>query len=682
MATEENENLEDIQHELQELAGLDGINDDIDNDDDFITLLLAETLPSIPALRNNVPEVRDAKASFVYNFFQTNEKEVIINDQNVIDVSLSTDSEIFFEKKNDRIPRFVKISFKPPSKFDRIKTLRNASLVSRNLDKIIVEGGVNNNEFSSFELTDTEKDTHLYNLMNSSAFLVKTVPDEGSPADAYKDLQDAFSDEKLTGTEKGLVSSALKGIQSKGYRLAPSDIPEDIAATANDLVSRQNFSLQINNLVFDQIIESATRIPDGIFQDEFRAVDPIAKKRSSRARLRKSNHSETELVYAQRAPYIDAKPVTPSGMNGPRDLSDSSIRLANKKSLRPNYDRFPKISHTGYLIKKLEVLSDGTHADRGFLVYDNPDALNIIDKNVRYGGVYVYSIRSIYLVETIAETVVEEDHALDNLCMVRTLISSEGSLASVECIENEPPPPPQNLRISFDRRSRQPFITWQFPVTTQRDVKRFQVFKRLSVYEPFMLITEYDFDNSTIRTNTTERALKSRLHRFETPRISFLDDTWESGQEPIYAVACVDAHGMSSNLSAQIRFKYDSRLNKVINTLASYPNAPKPYPNLLLNNDTFDDAIKVSGYERMRVYFDPEYYKVFKNISTSGTTNSTLEDDQNFLRINQDKETYKIHILNVDLQKDKTVGVKIGDFSGSPLEGASPAEFDIDGINL
>ena len=45
-----------------------------------------------------------------------------------------------------------------------------------------------------------------------------------------------------------------------------------------------------------------------------------------------------------------------------------------------------------------------------------------------------------------------------------------------------------------------------------------------------------------------------------------------------------------------------------------------------------------------------------------------------FLRVNPDKETYKIHMINLDLQKDKIVGIKIADKSGSPLD-ASAAQF-------
>jgi hypothetical protein len=80
----------------------------------------------------------------------------------------------------------------------------------------------------------------------------------------------------------------------------------------------------------------------------------------------------------------------------------------------------------------------------------------------------------------------------------------------------------------------------------------------------------------------------------------------------------------------------------------------------------------------MRVYFDPEYYKVTKNVSGPGT----VEQDQNFISIDKDNDTYKIHILNLDLQKDKILNVRIGDFSGSPLSAVGKSTFSFTTIDL
>jgi len=65
----------------------------------------------------------------------------------------------------------------------------------------------------------------------------------------------------------------------------------------------------------------------------------------------------------------------------------------------------------------------------------------------------------------------------------------------------------------------------------------------------------------------------------------------------------------------------------------------------------------------MRVYLDPEYYKVTKYINED----PNREKDLDFLRINPDKDTYQIHMINIDNHKDKILNIRIADFSGDPV---------------
>jgi len=642
----------DVQYETQEKSGITIPTLEksaIQGGDERLAL---DSYPTVPAFRVNVPEISEAKAKFVYNFFTANEREIIDNSSRVLDVSVSRDDEIFFELNNDRKPRYVTLSFKPPKKNKLIQELRNSRIVSQNIDKILIEGGVTNEDFVSFEIVDSQKEKSLYDMLDGSIFITQTGTRKDSPQDSYNKLLEAQSDEKLTGEEKKLISSALRGIQSKGYRVAPGDTSAESAENADDLTARQNFSIQANKLVFDQIVDAATRIPDSLFQDEFFAIKDYAKKASSYALKRNSSNKETERSYTTRATVLSSVPVA------------SSFGFTSDPSkILKSFQDYPIIKHAGYLINKLEILENDTYEKRGTLIADNPDGLYIVDENVRYGGLYVYEIRSIYYVKMIAEERDEEDSSLDDVSVVEVLISSEGKMTGVHCIEEVPPPPPENIKITFDYKTRKPRINWQFPVNPQRDIKRFQIFKRMTVREPFTLIAEYDFDNSTIRSTVAEIAPDDRLYRFANPKIFYVDNEWKSGETPIYAVACVDAHGLSSNLSTQMKFIYDNRRNKVKNEMISFPNAPKPYPNILINKDSFDDAMKVSGYDRMRVYFDPEYYKVTKNINK----NPNREKDLDFLRIDPDKDTYQIHMINIDNHKDKILNVRISDLSGDPI---------------
>lgn len=644
--------ITNTQYQAQELSGLEASirNSPFLNREDNVVVV--DSFPSVPAFRVNVPEISKIKTKFIYNYFTANEREVINNPRSVLDVSVSRDEEIFFQLNNDKKPRYVTISFKPPVKFSSIGELRNSKIVTQNIDKILVEGGVSNSDYASFEIVDSLKEKHLYSLLDASMFFTEVEDPKNSPQDNYKKLLEAQEDGTLTGKEKKFLASALQGLQSKGFRMSRTDITEDVAQTADDLVSRQNFSIQANKLVFDQIVESAIRIPDSVFQDEFKLAKSYALKSRESSIKRNYANSTSESVYSTATSTISSQPVA-SIFGKTKDASKFKEFL----------NSFPIIKHAGYLINKLEVLQDGTYEPKGQLVTDNPDGLYIIDENVRYGGIYVYEIKSIYYVKMIAEER-NENTSLDDLSVVEILIASEGKLSSVHCIEHLPPPPPSSIRITFEQKTKKPRLSWQFPVNPQRDIKRFQIFKRQNINLPFTLIAEYDFDNSTIKSSVAEIASRDQLYTLPYPKISFIDNTWKDGETPIYTVACVDAHGLSSNYGTQIKFSYDKRLNKVKNTIISNPNAPKPYPNIFINKDSFEDAIKVSGYERMRVYLDPEYYKVTKYIDKD----PNKESDLNFLRIDPAQDTYKIHMINLDNHKDKILNIRIADFSGDPLK--------------
>ena len=68
----------------------------------------------------------------------------------------------------------------------------------------------------------------------------------------------------------------------------------------------------------------------------------------------------------------------------------------------------------------------------------------------------------------------------------------------------------------------------------------------------------------------------------------------------------------------------------------------------------------------MHVFFDPEYYRIFKNNSKNQKKNSFREQDLELIAVNPDLDTYSIQILNIDNQKENTVNIKIEDRSTIP----------------
>ena len=89
----------------------------------------------------------------------------------------------------------------------------------------------------------------------------------------------------------------------------------------------------------------------------------------------------------------------------------------------------------------------------------------------------------------------------DNPVIIKSLISSRASrLDKVKCIERVPPPPPADIEFYMGLYPEENGAHVELPTNPQRDIKRFQIFRRSSVDDPFELLVEYDFDDSEIPT--------------------------------------------------------------------------------------------------------------------------------------------------------------------------------------
>jgi hypothetical protein len=138
--------------------------------------------------------------------------------------------------------------------------------------------------------------------------------------------------------------------------------------------------------------------------------------------------------------------------------------------------------------------------------------------------------------------------------------------------------------------------------------------------------------------------------------------------EAIYAIVSVDAHGMKSNYSEQIHIKYDKFTNTLVKKLISAPGAPIPYPNYKLNADFFEDVIKVSGKKRAHIFFDPEYYEVYRSQKEKESTSESMENI-NFIKVTDENSfPYLFHFINTDNQNDETLEVRIRDETGLPVD--------------
>ena len=253
-------------------------------------------------------------------------------------------------------------------------------------------------------------------------------------------------------------------------------------------------------------------------------------------------------------------------------------------------------------------------------------------------------------------------------------VASKPSAFRADAIDTKAPRPPKNLKFKYLTSQRSLRIHWEFPLNKQLDIKGFQIFRRKSLFEPYTLIGEINFNDSFVLPERVELApdrdyyfLKNEDGTFRIER-TFYDDQFDESSEFMYAIASVDAHGLTSNYSQQVKVKLNRVFNRIDETIISKEGAPKPYPNIYLNKDFFQDTIKTSQKKRCTVYYTPEYAQLTKNKPSLefDSQGEQLFDRENLNPIIfsiDDEPVYTINFLNTDLQKNQKLDIVVRDRS-------------------
>lgn len=505
--------------------------------------------------------------------------------------------------------------------------------------QILVEGGLYSFYYSGTELVDTALDEKFYTFLAHSLHFNDIINNNTNASSNIKETIDRHVTQLMENNELPAIDESLfreiKTLMSqKGFNSRSK------TQKMLDSVKTMNHNLAFNNLFFDTITRASSDMRTSVYEDEIRAYAQYTTDiyRNVLSNIQPSTLSESEFATQIGSTYV----YDYLASNLPRSVANSHSE--------------PGVVHIGYLIQKTEIIGDRTRLMDPII--RGPKATNFVDINVAYGATYVYKVRSLFLVEYDCVT------ASEQIIRASFVIGSQGADKIVACLENDAPKPPQSVKFKYDHKEKGLNISWEFPPNPQGDIKGFQVFRRKSINEPFTMIMEYDFDNSVVKIPRAEKASESSykklidsngLHYVMT---NFIDEEFNKKSEFIYAVGCFDAHSLVSNFSAQFKVRYNNKKRKVDVSLVSRQKAPRPYPNLFLEEDVMQDALKVSGKNRMTVYFDPEYYKIFSYRDPDNPTNMKL--------INTTTEeivTHKIHLVNTDLQKSQLLDIVVKDVS-------------------
>jgi len=254
------------------------------------------------------------------------------------------------------------------------------------------------------------------------------------------------------------------------------------------------------------------------------------------------------------------------------------------------------------------------------------------------------------------------------------VISSRPSKSMfVKTIESTPPLEPDGILYRYNYDGDGLAIRWQIPVGKQRDTKYFQIFRRKSIYDPFMCVAEIDFDDSVIKTARRETVDKGRVYRFNGPTTFYVDHEFTKNSAYIYTVVAVDAHGLTSGYGAQTMVSFDRAKNVIRLKNISRSGAPKQYPNFFvdpkLDDNVFvdtmsQDVMLASHKNKVIIYFDPDAITFTSGdvIGTNTSSNNIFSEGAGIIvKSKSDNAEYKLHLINIDRQKSKTVHLEIND---------------------
>lgn len=606
-----------------------------------MTVTVGSSLPSTPVTVIDVPEVTNFVSEFVYNFFAPDE---LTNDQ-----TTTTDpgNTINFSRT---IPRYVRL------KWDKVNASSDGKIkkefidlsLEQNASQIIDEDHLDLKFFQTFTQQEndlvTQTQSYLdrlyrqlgYNKTNASLSDVARAINESLPVPVSNDEQWDYIQRYLNYSHSENVRTA-----NDTSLVNPTSEAEGIP-TVLPMNNRSYGNIFHEKFINDSLVPLNRTLLQGV--DSFFSIQNTVSKYTNNF-----NGSQYDL-------YLE-DPIN-------TEISE-------------HVEDFGTVYQTtGYVIDRYRLLADGTQVEKKTFYVENPDTVEFFDTQVCYNQRYIYTIKAVLAIQTLSFNGDQRVNVVSTFLIASKLVRSV-----VTCEDKRPPAPPTDFFVRWDVGLKKPVLTWNFPNDTRRHIKYFQVFCRKNlkvggfdvrpVQLPFELVRMYDFNDlkngqgvfyttnqNMLQFYTGEDSISlevvmspqsTKQTTVFTPTC-YIDEDFNHEDYYVYAVAAVDAHGISSNYSNQIGVKFNKQRNTIERVDISSPGAPKPYPNMYLNKDAFVDTIKNEGYSQVTVVFNPEYHDLQRQ---SG-------EDLSLLSFGPDN-FYRLQLINTDLQSDQFIDIKITD---------------------
>jgi hypothetical protein len=607
------------------------------------------SFPSKAIVQVDVPECTIQSPQFVYNYFTADEGVALASDSSPYALgdneTLESLNYFLFNKSNgsQALPRFNTFTVKlgvnsPVGSSDITKT----KLLPSDIKNIVFEEQISSKIATGLYFQETDAKSFIYSHLSASAVFSGVNLTQSSLTEGGKILNEKLNPVSVNEKNQSILDM-ISNIKAEGYELTGPD-GGTIETNVLSNIAGVRVGSSISNVLLKDIVSNTAEDPFSVFFDEIVSTFDAAKNRQENARLYSSAGSLSAGDYVFEATPVEVKKIT------------STDNLLKKRSARP----------VGILIEKSEVSPSGDlKAMDPILIGDlgrNFTTLSkkFVDPQVRYGYTYVYKPRLVYAVQIEGVTADTTGGVENQPTLFTILVAGRGSAVSINAEELVPPPAPYNPEFQINDETGKLVITWDFPPNPQRDIKYFQVFRRNTTSEPFRLLGMHDFNNALVRIPLREKVPRKRIAVQKVPLNVFEDVEFDRSKTQIYAIAAVDAHGLTSNYSTQFEISFDRFKQKLVKKLVSRSGAPKVYPNFFLNSDTFADSVKDSNSTRMRIFLDPEYFMVS---SERGKTISKI------VKTSDDFPSYSFNFLNTDLQESSTLEIFTYDKIVDPVTG-------------
>jgi hypothetical protein len=595
------------------------------------------TLPSKKISLIDVKEPTNFNAKFQYNFFTKNERTSFtytnvpkrFRSVNLSDLPLDTQQTNDF---NSRIPRYNILNWTPVVVGNNTQ-IASSIKIQNNIKQIYYEDDFSYENYSVLEIQDLspEKKVRLF-----CETLLKSINEKTN-----KPLLETIKTVNKN-TDKNVKPELISaGYSHSDYGLSfYKDNGEKLdVETYIKLLREVKSDIQVNNKLLADVIEfnANTNLLNPTV-DEFQEFLTEAKKIQKQAETQNNSNLISQ------------------------DEFDFEIKDYITQKVLFSTTHTPIVQSIGYLIEKIELKPDGTQMIYPVSVVENPNKARFIDTEVKYGATYLYSIRAVYYIEVEA---VDEKNGL--ISALGILVASRAvSSNSILCKEFTPPPPPQDVSFKYIPEEKAIKISWNFPVNPQMDIKKFQIFKRYSVYEPFQLLKEYDFDDSEVKELSGEFPDLTLVEILNSPKTIFYDFDFSNKKSVIYSLASIDAHGISSGYSTQYKVSYDRIFNKIEIEPISISGAPKSYPNIFLNEKAFSDSIRDQNHTSVEIFFNPEYLRLYNK----------ADNELGLLAIGE-KNSYQIQFINLDVTEQQILSIRLNDKTENVIKEPIDSAFNL-----